>query len=256
MQEARPCIPCLKTLLFRLSSHFSYLNSSPMDAVIMCAGLGTRLRPITDTVPKPLVPIAGRSSLERTLDILPDDVDRIILVVGYLAEQIEARIGSEYQGREVAYVRQDVLNGTGGALRRAESVIRSDRFLVLMGDDLYAKEDLQELAKHDMSVLCYTGIASGTLDAFRTDENHRIIGLYRPEPGAECLLNTGAYLLDRHWFATEPVLVPGKADEWSLPHAIPQLIESGHPIYAIEATFWMPVGTHEQLAEAERIMGT
>jgi bifunctional UDP-N-acetylglucosamine pyrophosphorylase/glucosamine-1-phosphate N-acetyltransferase len=222
-----------------------------MDAIIMCAGLGTRLKPITDTMPKPLVPIAGRSSLERTLGMLPDEVNHIILVVGYLAEQIEQKIGSEYQGREVTYVRQDVLNGTGGALRCAESAIRSDRFLVLMGDDLYAKEDLQELAKHDTSVLCYWGKVSGTLDAFQTDEVKRIIGLYRPEPGTECLLNTGAYSLDRHWFATDPVLVPGKTDEWSLPHAIPQLIESGHPVYAIEASFWMPVGTHEQLAEAE-----
>jgi UDP-N-acetylglucosamine diphosphorylase / glucose-1-phosphate thymidylyltransferase / UDP-N-acetylgalactosamine diphosphorylase / glucosamine-1-phosphate N-acetyltransferase / galactosamine-1-phosphate N-acetyltransferase len=222
-----------------------------MDVIIMCAGLGTRLKPITDTIPKPLVPIAGRSSLERTLDILPEQVDRIILVVGYLADQIRTRIGISFNGKSVEYVQQDVLNGTGGALRQVESVIRSDHFLVLMGDDLYSKEDLQNLAKHDTSVLCYWGEASGTLDAFQTDETKRIIGLYRPEPGARCLLNTGAYSLDRHWFETQPVLVPGKSDEWSLPHAIPQLISSGHPVYAIEATFWMPVGTHEQLAEAE-----
>lgn len=219
----------------------------------MCAGLGTRLRPITDTMPKPLVPISGRSSLERTLDILPDEVDRLILVVGYLADQIKDRIGSEHRGREVAYVHQDLLDGTGGALRRAESALRSDRYLVLMGDDLYSKEDLSGLAQHDKAILCFRGHASGSLDALQTDADRRVCGFYRPESGTECLLNTGAYSLDRHWFATEPVLVPGKSDEWSLPHAIPQLIDLGHPIYVIEATFWMPVGTHEQLAEAEAL---
>ncbi len=221
----------------------------------MCAGLGTRLRPITDTVPKPLVPIAGRSSLERTLDILPSEVDRIILVVGYLADHIRDRIGSSLRGMEVAYVQQDVLNGTGGALRATESAIRSDRFLVLMGDDLYAAQDLAHLAKHDKAILCYRGTASGSIDGIRLDEEGRVCGFYRPQAGEETLLNTGAYTLDRHWFATEPVLVPGKTTEWSLPHAIPQLIDLGHPIYAIEASFWMPVGTHEQLAEAEELLG-
>ncbi len=219
----------------------------------MCAGLGTRLRPITDTVPKPLVPIAGRSSLERTLDMLPDDVDRIILVVGYLAEQIEDRIGNAFRGRDVVYAHQDALDGTGGALRRAESFIRSDRFLVLMGDDLYAAEDLAHLVKHEKAILCYRGAASGSIDGIQLDEEKRVCGFYRPEAGAETVLNTGAYALDRHWFSTKPVLVPGKTNEWSLPHAIPQLIDLGHPIYAIEASFWMPVGTHEQLAEAEEL---
>jgi NDP-sugar pyrophosphorylase family protein len=226
-----------------------------MDAIIMCAGLGTRLRPITDTVPKPLVPIAGRSSLERTLDILPDEVDRLILVVGYLADQIKFRIGESFDGREVVYVHQDILDGTGGALRRAESALQSDRYLVLMGDDLYSKQDLADLAKHDKAILCYQGEASGSLDALQVDDDRRVCGFYRPPAGTSCLLNTGAYSLDRHWFATEPVLVPGKSDEWSLPHAIPQLIDLGHPIYVIEATFWMPVGTHEQLAQAEALVG-
>lgn len=220
----------------------------------MCAGLGTRLRPITETIPKPLVPIAGRSSLERTLDMLPDEVDRIILVVGYLADQIKARIGSSYNGRPVEYVHQDTLNGTGGALRCAESMIRSDRFLVLMGDDLYAASDLADLARHDKAILCYRAPASGSIDGIELDAQKRVCGFYRPEAGAEAVLNTGAYALDRHWFATDPVLVPGKTNEWSLPHAIPQLITMGHPVHAIEATFWLPVGTHEQLAIAEDLL--
>jgi len=225
-----------------------------MDAIIMCAGLGTRLRPITNTIPKPLVPIAGRSSLERTLDMLPECVDRVVLIVGYLADQIKTRIGSSFNGREVAYVHQDVLNGTGGALRAAEAALRSDRFLVLMGDDVYDAEDLRKLSSHEKAMLCCRGAASGSIDAIKTDDSGRIESLYRPEAGSEAILNTGAYALDRHWFSTTPVLVPGKADEWSLPHAIPQLIEIGHPIYVIEASFWLPVGTHEQLEKAEVLL--
>jgi len=225
-----------------------------MDAILMCAGKGTRLRPLTDTIPKPLVPVHGRSTLERTLDALPQEVDRVMLVIGYLGGAIRERIGDRVSDREVVYVEQEKLDGTGGALRATESSIHSDRFLVINGDDLYAAEDFNELVKYDRALLYARTVWGGNADAWIINASGKITGMQQIAPGPEVNLNIGAYCLDCSWFKTDPVLSPGKTDEWSLPHAIPQMIERGFPVKGVRARFWMPVGTPEQLEEAERLL--
>lgn len=222
-----------------------------MDAVIMCAGRGTRLRPITDFTPKPLVPIAGRSSLERTLEVLPPVVDRLILVVGYLADKITEQIGNVSAGRPVAYVQQETLDGTGGALRRAASLIRSDRFIVVNGDDLYAREDLSRLAATERGVLVLKTVLSKEEDSWEVGPSGTLLNLKRVAAGDIGYVNVGAYCLDHSWFATRPVLVPGKSDEWSLPHAIPQLLRANVSVIAVFASWWRPVGTPDELRRAE-----
>src|SRR5262245_8270328 len=108
-----------------------------MDAVILAAGLGTRLRPHTLTTPKPLLPVGGRPILEWALGALPPTVERVVVVVHYLAEEIERYLQGQSRFRQWATVRQDQPRGTGDALRSCLTQIRSDRFLVLNGDDLY-----------------------------------------------------------------------------------------------------------------------
>src|SRR6266487_3045164 len=107
-----------------------------MDAIILAAGLGTRLRPHTLTIPKPLLPIRGRPILDWTLGALPPAVDRVLVVVNYLAEQIEAFLRTQQGFAECRAVRQEQPRGTGDALRTCRAQLRSERFLVLNGDDL------------------------------------------------------------------------------------------------------------------------
>src|SRR2546430_16029604 len=113
-----------------------------MDAVILAAGLGTRLRPHTLTTPKPLLPIRGRPILDWALGALPPVVDRVLVVVNYLAEQIEAYLRTQVHRPVWEAVRQEVPRGTGDALRSSRSRLRSETFLVLNGDDLYGAADL------------------------------------------------------------------------------------------------------------------
>src|SRR5215467_4521998 len=108
-----------------------------MDAIILAAGLGTRLRPHTLTTPKPLLPVRGRPILDWALGALPLSVDRVLVVVNYLADQIEAYLRKQTYFPECEAVVQEQPRGTGDAFRCCQSKLRSDKFLVLNGDDLY-----------------------------------------------------------------------------------------------------------------------
>src|SRR5437773_632458 len=108
-----------------------------MDAIILAAGLGTRLRPHTLTTPKPLLPLRGRPILDWTLGALPPAVDRVLVVVHYLAEQVEAYLRTQTHFARWQTVPQGEPRGTGDALRRCREHVRSDHLLVLNGDDLY-----------------------------------------------------------------------------------------------------------------------
>ncbi|NND98610.1 MAG: NTP transferase domain-containing protein [Pirellulaceae bacterium] len=106
-----------------------------MQAVILAGGLGTRLRPLTKTVPKPMVPVGDTPYLQHQLRLLQQQtITDIVLLTGYLGEQIEDYFGdgSEF-GIQVRYSREDTPLGTGGALKAASELL-ADSFLVIYGD--------------------------------------------------------------------------------------------------------------------------
>src|SRR3989338_8556666 len=122
-----------------------------LQAVILAAGAGTRMRPLTNTVAKPLVTIAGRPLLDYTFDALPDEVGEVIMIIGYLGEQIRAYLGETYRGRSIRYVEQKNLDGTAKALWEAKPFLKG-KFLVLMADDIYAKEDIEKCLRHEHAI--------------------------------------------------------------------------------------------------------
>src|SRR5438874_3552948 len=175
-----------------------------MDAILLAAGLGTRLRPHTLHTPKPLLAVQGRPILDWTLGALPAAVDRVVVVVHYLAEQVEAYLRGQKFFAEWVTVAQHEPRGTGDALRRCRDAVRSERFLVLNGDDLYGAADLAELAATPAGVLVHPvdepkrfGIAftrpDGTLERL----------VEKPDLPGPLMANTGAYLFPRHVFETE-----------------------------------------------------
>src|SRR3989344_4218509 len=110
-----------------------------MQAIILAAGKGTRCLPLTATRPKVLLKIANKTLLEHNLMQLHGLVTEVTIVVGYLGQMIKECIGTKFGEINITYVEQKKVNGTGGALLAAEKTI-SDRFIVLNGDDLYARE--------------------------------------------------------------------------------------------------------------------
>lgn len=220
-----------------------------MDAVILAAGLGTRLRPHTLTTPKPLLPVQGRPILDWTLGALPKQVDRVVVVVHYLAEQVEHYLGGQGHISEWTVVPQGEPRGTGDALRRCREAIRSPHFLVLNGDDLFGASDLMRLAESRCAVLVHA-----------VDEPRRFGIVFRREDGSlerieekpnlqgRQMANTGAYSFPREVFDIE--LRQSPRGEYEITDYLSTLAGRGR-VDVIEATYWFPIGTEEAWKRAE-----
>lgn len=224
-----------------------------MQAVILAAGYGLRLRPFTEHAPKGLVPILGKPLLEWTLESLPKNIDEIVIVTGWLGEQIESKFGPIYNGTPIHYVQQEPINGTGSALHFARSFLHNT-FLVVNGDDVYTKSDLELLASSStwgMLAAATTGPLNGALH-INTEQN--IIGLIEDQSTEQKWINCGAYIttMDIFDLPLAEIMVRGKV-EYSLPHTLIQSPET-HPVRLFKASTWLPIGTPEQLAKAEKIL--
>lgn len=220
-----------------------------MDAIILAAGLGTRLRPHTLTTPKPLLPVQGRPILDWTLGALPRTVERVLVVVHYLADQVETYLRGQKHFADWQTIPQDQPRGTGDALRRCREAIRSERFLVLNGDDLYGARDLKALTQCSAGLLVHPveeprrfGIAflrpEGTLDKL----------IEKPALEGRQLANTGAYLFPRQVFATELTL--SARGEYEITDYV-TIMASQQPVQVVQARFWLPIGTVEAWHEAQ-----
>src|SRR5262245_36885379 len=221
-----------------------------MDAVILAAGKGLRMRPLTETTPKPLLPLQGRPILDWTLGALPPGVDRVLVVVHYLDEQIEAYLGTQRHYRDWVAVPQGEARGTGDAFRACRPHLRSERFLVINGDDLYGAADLAELADCEAGVLCQSvddperwGIAVRKPDGSLEKLVEKPKGLTSPQ-----LANAGAYVFPREVFDVELTL--SERGEYEITDYVTSLA-ARRPVRVVPARFWLPIGTPQALQDAQ-----
>lgn len=223
-----------------------------MQAIILAAGLGTRLRPLTYDTPKPMLKIGGKSLLEYNIERLPEEVDEIIFVVKYLKEQIVDFFGQEFNGRKVAYIEQDEPLGTGHALYVCKDKIR-DRFLVLMGDDIYSKEDMKKCLQYDNCMLTneIEGEFSGGRIQLTSDGNLQDI-IEGKHSRDKSLVNTGFYVLKPEIFNYEPVQIPG-SKEFGLPQTLVKMAKD-YPVKIEKASEWIQISDIEGLKRAENIL--
>lgn len=221
-----------------------------MQAVIFAAGQGKRLRPLTETTPKPMLEISGRPILAYLLDSLPECIDEIILVVGYLSHRIEAYFGSDYQGRSIRYAHQRELLGTFDALRTAGPYLLNLPFLCLVGDDFYHPQDLEELTGFDPAMLVMERNDPGRFSICieRDGFLHDIISPVQNHSGRN-LIFTGACVLTKDIF--KEAVIYNHQNEQSLPHMMVSLSRR-MPIRMIHARFWHSITYPGDLAEAER----
>ncbi|MFH2062772.1 MAG: sugar phosphate nucleotidyltransferase [bacterium] len=222
---------------------------TPRQALLMAAGRGKRLRPLTDTVPKPMIEVAGHPILEWSIAALPAGIEEVVIVVGYLKEAITDHFGQEWNGRSVRYVEQSELKGTGHVVHVARPLLDS-RFMVLNGDDLYLPSDLERLAGYELSALGLRLDDNGRFGLLSVDRDGWLTGITRDEPqGSGGLVNIGAYVIDQRYFDYDLVPV-GDGSEFGLPHTIASM-SPDHRIKVVEAESWFPIGFPQDIGPAE-----
>jgi bifunctional UDP-N-acetylglucosamine pyrophosphorylase/glucosamine-1-phosphate N-acetyltransferase len=225
-----------------------------MQAVILAAGRGTRMGKLTEDRPKPMLEVARKTLLEWKFDALPDEVDEIIIVIGYLGEKIREKFGDSYKGKKVTYVEQaNIVGGTMDALLAAKPQLRG-RFFVMNGDDLYAREDMQKcLAFGDWAILVLPHAPLGSVAHVLVDDHGLVTDIVEADThgGADGLGNAALYLLDERIFYHPPVKVRGR-DEIGIPQTMLQAKDI--PIHTVETTFFMAVTAPEDLEKAARAL--
>src|SRR4051794_19679863 len=221
-----------------------------MQAVILVGGEGTRLRPLTSTVPKPVVPLVDRPFIVYMLEWLKHhDVDDVILSCGFLATSVRNVLGDgSGLGIRLRFVEEPEPRGTAGALKYAESFL-DERFLMLNGDVLTDIDLTAQIEQHER-----TG-ASGTLalvpvpdptnyGLVRLNENNSVRDFVE-KPSADQidtnLISAGAYVLEREVL---DLIQPDRAV--SIEREIwPRLVGKG--LYGFPAdAYWLDIGTPER----------
>lgn len=224
-----------------------------MKAVILAAGEGKRLRPLTDHIPKPMVRVGDTPILEYTLSILPEEIDEVILVVGYRQNVIREYFGDSFGDRKLVYVEQPELKGTGDALLRAKPFLNNESFLLIHADDLYHPEDLAACIGGTARVLVKESEHPERFGVCVVDDDGRILDiLEKRENPPSNLVNIGAYFLTNTIFSI-PLIPSPTGKEYYLAEQIGAMAQK-EPVYVIRARFWHPIGYPEDILQAEEFL--
>ena len=221
-------------------------------AVILAGGKGTRLHPITEQVPKPMVTVAGRPILERLiLHLVSCGISRFTISINYLGHMIEEYFGDGARlGCEIEYLRETVPLGTGGPL----SLLPPPELpVVVLNGDLITQCDVGDLLDfHERTGFVATlGIRPYTVEVpfgVAEVEGNRLLSL-REKPSERSLINAGIYVLSPEAVAAVPA---GK--EYPITALFETLLAEGKPVgaHVLEAE-WLDVGRHDELRRARGV---
>ncbi len=224
-----------------------------MKAIILAAGEGKRMRPLTLHRPKPMLPVLGKPILHHLVDALPSEITELIFVIGYQGEQIQKYFGNSFSGRPVTYVWQKQMLGNAHALGLCRYLLaQNERFLLLFGDDLHSPKALKKLLRHERGVLVSQHPDPSRFGVYEVDAHGRVIGLEeKPQHPKSNLVAVGVYLLDTKIFNYEAPL--NHVGEHYLTDQIIQLVKDHE--FVVETTdFWHPIGFPDDLCAAEKLL--
>jgi len=229
-----------------------------LKAVLLVGGEGTRLRPLTITVPKSMVPIVNRPYLEHLILYLKEhDIDDIIMTLCYLPDPIRSYFGdgSSY-GVKLTYIIENMPLGTAGAVRNVSNKIEETTF-VLNGDiftDINLSEMLQmHKAKSAAATIALTTVgdptAYGVVETSTCDSVLRFVEKPRREDVTSNWINAGIYIIEPRILDSVP-----KDTRYMFERGVfPDMLERGDPIFGFKSKgYWIDIGTPEKYAALNR----
>jgi NDP-sugar pyrophosphorylase family protein len=219
-----------------------------MQCVILAAGKGTRMLPITETIPKPLVSVLDKPVIDHIIDSLPETITELIVVVGYKADILKKHLGAMYKNRKVTYVTQDKLLGTAAALNLCKDILE-EKFLVMPGDDIHGKEAIEELVSNQSSLAVSPSEHPERFGVVVTDKDGFVTEIIeKPENPTSNLVSTGAMVLTSDIFSYSGPL--HSSGEYYLTDMITNYTKT-HKMRAVRQEVWLPIGYPEDIITAE-----
>ncbi len=221
-----------------------------MKALILAGGFGKRLRPLTEKLPKPLLPVAGKPILEYQLEWLSrNGVRDVVLCVGYLREKIEQRLGGRWRDIRIEYSVEEEPLGTGGALKAAREHVAGTELFIALNGDVITDLDLTPLASEAKDVLGAIAVVQlrSPYGIVAIGEGSRILRFIEKPILREYWINAGVYCL-------KPEVLDYMPERGDLEKtAFPRLAEEGK-LKAVRYTgvYWRSIDTYKDLEEASR----
>jgi mannose-1-phosphate guanylyltransferase len=225
-----------------------------VQALVLAGGEGTRLRPLTLTLPKPVIPLAGRPFLSFMLDWLRrHGVDEVLLSCGYRSHDVERVLGDIHGGMRLRYVVEDEPLGTAGPLRlAADAGVLDERVLVLNGDCLTDIDLTAELAQHEatgaLATLALVAVEdTASYGVVPTLDDGQVEAFLEKQAGPPPTnrINAGAYVLEREVVERVP---PGRAVSIER-EVFPEIVGRGLYGYLSDG-YWIDIGTPERYLQA------
>jgi len=210
-----------------------------MKALILAGGRGKRLKEVSDDKNKCMVEVQGKPLIQYSLDwAVKTDISEIVIVVGYMAEQIMDTYGNEYNGKPIKYVIQKEQKGLIHAIECAEQAINKEDFMLMLGDELMMRPKHSEMIKEyydeDIFALCGTVIVEDKNLIKKTysiiqEENNEIIRLVeKPDNPVNNIMGTGNCIFKNEIFSYIPKTpINQKRGEKELPDLIQCAIDDG-----------------------------
>ncbi|MGY1500373.1 mannose-1-phosphate guanylyltransferase [Streptomyces sp. QTS52] len=224
------------------------------EAIILVGGQGTRLRPLTNHTPKPLLGVAGSSFIRHQIAKLMDaGVGHVVFATSYLASLFETEFKGFSQDLEISYAVEDVPLGTGGAIRNAGRMLRGDSAdapVLILNGDILSGVDLRALLEHHGAreadvTLHLTRVADPrAFGLVPTDEAGRVLSfLEKPKTAEECVtdqINAGCYVFRRSVLDA----IPADREVSVEQETFPQLVAAGRRVFGrTTADYWRDLGT-------------
>ncbi len=229
-----------------------------MEALILTAGKGTRLNPITNKFPKPLIPIGGKPILFHILDNLKNHVDKVILVIGFEADQIQRRVEKYDFPFKIEWVNQKEQLGTGHAVQICKNLINSEMFFMFYGDIFALSKDISSF----LEVSVKNAPKLGTFAAAKVPnpeiygclefKNDLLVKIHEKSPKPiSNMINAGIMTLPRAIFDLYPRIAVSPRGEIELPDIVNMAILKGFEfsVFLIKE-HWTDIGYPWHILEA------